>query len=89
MREGRGGAVAAVTFGILAAVTWKKGGLNPFRWRRPARKRVSFSDADNSVIEVSLDLTDDERRALNWSPAELRQLSRARAMDGWLEEWGS
>lgn len=50
---------------------------------------MSFSDADNSVIEISLDLTDEERKALNWSPAELRQFSRAVAVEGWLEEWGS
>lgn len=59
-------------------------------WRKqPSRKRVSFSDAANSVIEVRLDLTDEERKALNWTREELRQFSRAVAIDGWLEEWGS
>lgn len=50
---------------------------------------MSFSDADNRFIEVTLDLTDEERKALNWTRAELKQFSRARAIDGWLEEWGS
>lgn len=84
MREG---AFAAVTtLGILAVLSRWRGNM-----RRPSRsgKRVSFSDADNSVIEVSLDLTDEERKALNWSRAELRQFSRAVAIEGWLEEWGS
>ena len=84
------GAFAAVTtLGILAVLSrWR--GSNMWR-KQPSRsgKRVSFSDADNSVIEVSLDLTDEERKALNWTRAELRQFSRAVAIEGWLEEWGS
>eukprot|EP00903_Cladosiphon_okamuranus_P012029 g11294.t1 len=88
------GAFAAVTtLGILAVLSrwrgssmWRKEGS---RTNRRHRKRVSFSDADNSVIEVSLDLTDEERKALNWTRAELRQFSRAVAIEGWLEEWGS
>lgn len=81
------GAFAAVTtLGILAVLSRWRGNM----WRKqPSRKRVSFSDADNRVIEVSLDITDEERKALNWTPAELRQFSRAVAIEGWLEEWGS
>lgn len=91
MREG---AFAAVTtLGILAVLSRWRGNM----WRKqPAAaraasggKRVSFSESDNSVIEISLDLTDEERKALNWTRAELRQFSRAVAIEGWLEEWGS
>lgn len=86
MREG---AFAAVTtLGILAVLSRWRGNM---RRKQPSRtgKRVSFSDAHNSVIEVSLDLTDEERKALNWTRAELRQFSRAVAIEGWIEEWGS
>lgn len=84
------GALAAVTLGVLAGIfTWRgrtrrSGGSSS----RPSRKRVSFSDSKNSFIEATLDLTIEERKALNWSPAELRQFSRAVEVD-WLEEWGS
>lgn len=87
------GALAAVTLASVLAVftwrgcTWRNGGSSGGGGKR---KRVSFSDAKNSFIEATtLDLTDEERRALNWSPAELRQFSRAVEIDGWLEEWGS
>lgn len=89
MREA---ALAVTTTVACAVVAWRS---NAFNWRLPfsssrPRKRVSFSEADNTIIQFSLDeLTDEERKALCWTPAELREFARSTRIDHWIEEWGS
>lgn len=67
---------------------------NPFNWGRSSktrpRKRVSFSEADNTVIQHRAeDLTEAERRELCWTPAELREFARSTRIDDWIQDWGS
>lgn len=95
MRE----AALAVTV-ACAVMAWRIS--DPFNWRRPrpsrkgrTRKRVSFSEADDTIIHHSLqDLTAAERRELCWTPDELREFARSTLVDAWLqddwlEQWGS
>ncbi|CAM9737275.1 unnamed protein product [Laminaria digitata] len=89
-------AALAVTTLACVVVAWHS---NPFNWLRPSRsssegrrsrKRVSFCEADNTVIHDSVeDLSWEERKALCWSPAELREFARSTQIDGWIEDWGS
>lgn len=81
-------AVTAAAAVLLATVRYAA------HWRgapgkRKTTKRVSFS-TEEMVIHLTIDdLSDKERRDLSYTPAELRQFSRARAIEGWLEDWGS
>lgn len=60
------------------------------RNRDRPRKRVSFSEADNTVFQLNAeDFTDAERKELCWSPAELREFARSMRIDDWIEAWGS
>lgn len=87
-------AALAVTTLACVVVAWHS---KPFNWMRQSRsetrrsrKRVSFSEADNTVIHDSVeDLSREERKALCWSPAELRGFARSTQIDGWIEDWGS
>lgn len=88
MREGGALAVTAAAAVLLATVRYAA------NWRTVApskrkTKRVSFS-TEEMVIHLTIDdLSDKERRDLSYTAAELRQFSRARAIEGWLEDWGS
>lgn len=77
-----------------ALVAWS----NPFGWRRRAsqrkprsrhRKRVSFCDSNTIVHHLvdERDLTSAERRALSWTPAELREFARSRLIEEWIRGW--
>lgn len=66
--------------------SWKK--LPCFSKSRPRhRKRVTFSEEDNTVILISLadELTDEERRAMSYTAAELQEFKRSSLIDEWLQ----
>ncbi|CBJ25829.1 expressed unknown protein [Ectocarpus siliculosus] len=84
MRDG-----IAITAALTActAIAFNFGVFFP---RRRAGKRVSFSTREDMIHDgYGHHLTEEERKDLSYSPAELQQFSRSLDVDAWLEEWGS
>lgn len=83
---------ALVATVACALVAWS----NPFGWLRRSgrqklglrpRKRVSFSESKTVIHHLvgDQDLTSAERRALTWSPAEIREFARSSLIDDWIQ----
>ena len=82
-REGMKG--AALAFSILCTVVvWRCS--NSWKGRQRNRKRVSFSEADNTVVHISLEdaLTDEEKKAVSYTPEELQEFARSLLIEEWL-----